>query len=290
MTTSDKENENESTSPEDRLEEIKKEEKEDASSYYAQGQEEKPDTEKQFSEPVPPVDKEQEEMSLVKALAFLGFGLAMLAIIFIAFFVRDLDQRVGGVDSAVTKLEEAIAPLRAELKGEMDQGFNKLNTDLAGLKTKVGEYERSMAVVELKRALVTLQGVSSGSTRPEVKARTDAVAASIHSLLQELGETSTGPAGTLTVEEAAEPAAAEAPEAPAAEPEAAATEELPTVEELLGVEGEAAPAAPAEEAHAEEAPAAAAPAAEEAAEEAPAAEEADSGADDEGDDEEEEDE
>jgi hypothetical protein len=289
MTTSDKENENESTSPEDRLEEIKKEEKEDASSYYAQGQEEKPDTEKQFSEPVPPVDKVQEEMSLVKALAFLGFGLAMLAIIFIAFFVRDLDQRVGGVDSAVTKLEEAIAPLRAELKGEMDEGFNKLNTDLAGLKTKVGEYERSMAVVELKRALVTLQGVSSGSTRPEVKARTDAVAASIHSLLQELGETSAGPAGTLTVKEAPEAPAAEAP-APAAEPEAAATEELPTVEELLGVEGEAAPAAPAEEAHAEEAPAAAAPAAEEAAEEAPAADDAESDAGDEGDDEEEEDE
>ncbi len=289
MTTSDKENENESTSPEDRLEEIKKEEKEDASSYYAQGQEEKPDTEKQFSEPVPPVNKEEEEMSLVKALAFLGFGLAMLAIIFIAFFVRDLDQRVGGVDSAVTKLEEAIAPLRAELKGEMDEGFNKLNTDLAGLKTKVGEYERSMAVVELKRALVTLQGVSSGSTRPEVKARTDAVAASIHSLLQELGETSAGPAGTLTVKEAPEAPAAEAP-APAAEPEAAATEELPTVEELLGVEGEAAPAAPAEEAHAEEAPAAAAPAAEEAAEEAPAADDAESDAGDEGDDEEEEDE
>jgi len=289
MTTSDKKNENESTSPEDRLEEIKKEEKEDASSYYAQGQEEKPDTEKQFSEPVPPVNKEEEEMSLVKALAFLGFGLAMLAIIFIAFFVRDLDQRVGGVDSAVTKLEEAIAPLRAELKGEMDEGFNKLNTDLAGLKTKVGEYERSMAVVELKRALVTLQGVSSGSTRPEVKARTDAVAASIHSLLQELGETSAGPAGTLTVKEAPEAPAAEAP-APAAEPEAAATEELPTVEELLGVEGEAAPAAPAEEAHAEEAPAAAAPAAEEAAEEAPAADDAESDAGDEGDDEEEEDE
>ena len=289
MTTSDKENENESTSPEDRLEEIKKEEKEDASSYYAQGQEEKPDTEKQFSEPVPPVNKEEEEMSLVKALAFLGFGLAMLAIIFIAFFVRDLDQRVGGVDSAVTKLEEAIAPLRAELKGEMDEGFNKLNTDLAGLKTKVGEYERSMAVVELKRALVTLQGVSSGSTRPEVKARTDAVAASIHSLLQELGETSAGPAGTLTVKEAPEAPAAEAP-APAAEPEAAATEELPTVEELLGVEGEAAPAAPAEEAHAEEAPAAAAPAAEEAAEEAPAADDAESDAGDEGDNEEEEDE
>jgi len=289
MTTSDKKNENESTSPEDRLEEIKKEEKEDASSYYAQGQEEKPDTEKQFSEPVPPVNKEEEEMSLVKALAFLGFGLAMLAIIFIAFFVRELDQRVGGVDSAVTKLEEAIAPLRAELKGEMDEGFNKLNTDLAGLKTKVGEYERSMAVVELKRALVTLQGVSSGSTRPEVKARTDAVAASIHSLLQELGETSAGPAGTLTVKEAPEAPAAEAP-APAAEPEAAATEELPTVEELLGVEGEAAPAAPAEEAHAEEAPAAAAPAAEEAAEEAPAADDAESDAGDEGDDEEEEDE
>jgi hypothetical protein len=233
MSTSDKDNENESPNPEERLEEIKKEEQEDASAYYAQGKEEKPDPEKDFNAPVPPVEKEEEEMSLVKALAFLGFGLAMLAIIFIAFFVRDLDQRVGGVDSAVSKLEEAIAPLKAELKGEMDQGFNKVNADLAGLKSKVGEYERSMAVVELKRALVTLQGMNTGSSNPEVKNRTDQVVAGIHSLLQELGEAPAAPAGTLTVKEAMEePVAPAAEPAPPAEP--AAIEELPTVEELLG--------------------------------------------------------
>ena len=75
-------------SPSDRLDEIKSEEKEDASSYYAQGEsKDNVNEEAELSKPVEDVDAQKEEMNMLKAVAFLGFGMAALAIIFILFFV-----------------------------------------------------------------------------------------------------------------------------------------------------------------------------------------------------------
>ena len=71
-------------SPSDRLEEIKREEKEDASSYYAQGEsKDNVNEETELSNPVEDIDPQKEEMNMLKAIAFLGFGMAALAIIFI---------------------------------------------------------------------------------------------------------------------------------------------------------------------------------------------------------------
>ena len=264
MATSDQDNENqpEEVSKEDRIEEIKKEAKEDASTYYAQQKEDKPDMEEEFKKLIPEVDKEEEDLSLVKAMAFLGFGMAAFAIVVLFFFFTDLDERVGGVDSAVNKLEETIAPLKKEMNSRLDQ----VQSDVAGLKAQVGDYERMIAVKELKQALVTVEEMNTAAS-PEVKLRSDQVVASINSLLRELGENVSGstPAGTLTMKEAPaehapEPAAeaapepAAVPEEPAAEESAepAAEEELPTVEELLTEEpaheeGEAAAEEPAAE-------------------------------------------
>ena len=95
----------------ERLDEIKREEKEDASDYYSQGSSKNNlDEEAEFSRPVVPIQQEHEEMNMLKAVAFLGFGMAALAIIFILFFVRDLDSRVMGMDGTVTSLEEKITP------------------------------------------------------------------------------------------------------------------------------------------------------------------------------------
>ncbi|MFQ5450114.1 MAG: DUF948 domain-containing protein [Nitrospinaceae bacterium] len=248
MTTSDKENENESTgSSEDRLEEIKKEEQEDASAYYAQGHEESTKSEEEFNKTAPEVDKDKEEMSLLKAVAFLGFGLAALAIIFILFFIRDLDHRVGGVDSAVNKLQETIPPLKTEFEENLkkvNEDLAKMNETVSGLQGKMGDYERMMAVMELKRALVTVQEMSMGSTAG-VKSKSDQVVASIQSLLSSLSSGKTGsglPAGIVKVEEA--PQAAEP--AQTSEQQPAAEEAPPTAE----------PAEPAETTGAaEEAPA-----------------------------------
>jgi hypothetical protein len=275
MTTDDQGKEQ---TPQERLDEIKREEKEDASSYYSQGSsKDNVNEEAELSKPVPAVQQAHEEMNMLKAVAFLGFGMAALAIIFILFFVRDLDTRVMGMDGTVSSLEEKIAPLRKHV----DDGFGKVNEDISGLKNKVGNYERMMAVMELKRALVTVQELSMGNSL-NVKAKSGEVVAGIEALLTELGagpSTTQGmPAGIVSLEEAP-PVAAEEPvhaEEPVAEEAAPAEEENHAAEPAP--EPEAAESAPEP---VEEAP---------VAEEAPAAEEESSEGEEEGGDDEEEEE
>ncbi len=239
---------------EKRLEEIKREEKEDASGYYSQGSSNDTVSEEaEYSKPVVPVQQEQEEMNMLKAVAFLGFGMAALAIIFILFFVRDLDTRVVGMDGTVTNLEEKIAPL----KRHVDDSFSKINADISGLKNKVGNYERMMAVMELKRALVTVQEMSMGNS-PNIEAKSGEVVAGIEALLTELGAGPTAtkslPAGIVSLEEAPVPAVAEESTAPVEEPaaeEPAPAEETHAAAEAAPEPSESAPE-PAEEAPAEE--------------------------------------
>ena len=166
--------------------------------------------------------------------------MAALAIIFILFFVRDLDTRVVDVDGAVTSLEEKIAPLRKHV----DASLEKVNQDIAGLNSKIGNYERVMAVMELKRALVTVQEMSMGNSA-NVAAKSNQVVAGIESLLVELGAGTSSakmPAGIVSLEEA--------PAAPVAENAAPA-------EESVHAEEQVEKAAPVEEAAVEEEPASA---------------------------------
>ena len=202
--SSDKDKEN--SSSEEHLENIKQEETEDTTEYYAQGDsKENFDEESEFSKPVSLVEKATEEMSLLKAIAYLAFGLAALAIVFILFFIRDLDHRVGGVDSALNALEEKMAPLRKEVK----DGLEQVNTDINGLKIKIEDKENRAAVIELKRTLVAIQDMSL-SDSPKVKAKSNEVVTSIQALLGEFGAGATAadgmptqvPAGEIKVEEA----------------------------------------------------------------------------------------
>jgi len=221
-------------------EERRKEEQEDASSYYAQGDAKSSyDAEAEFGKPVPPVERTQEEMSMLKVVAYLSFGLAALAIIFILFFIRDLDHRVGGMGTAVSSLEETIAPL----KKEINDSFVKVNEDISGLKAKIGDSERRVAVSELKRALIAVQGMGLDGNS-EAKAKSDQVIASIQSLLGDFGggeaqpdaaPTSIQPAGVVKVEEA--------PEIELPVVEEAAEEHAPVAEEHID---EAAPETMAE--------------------------------------------
>jgi hypothetical protein len=213
--SSDKDKEN--SSSEEHLDRIKQEETEDTSEYYAQGDtKEKFDEEFELSKPVPLVEKASEEMSLLKAVAYLAFGLAALAIVFILFFIRDLDHRVGGVDSALNTLEEKIAPLRKEVK----DGLEQVNTDINGLKVKIEDKEKRAAVIELKRALVAIQDMGLGDS-PKVKAKSNEVVTSIQALLGEFG------AGVTAADQG--PAQISAPEIKVEE---APLIELPTVEQV----------------------------------------------------------
>ena len=218
--TGNEENEKKPTesSDEERLEEIKREEKEDASTYYASGDtHEKDTTESDMNKPIPPVDEEKEEMSLLKAVAYLGFGMAAIAIVFMLFFLRSLDERVLDVDSSVAKLGAELAPF----KKEVDDNFAKVNGDFDQLKDKIGKYQRVLTIMELKRAMVSIQEVTNGAT-PEVRAKADDVMGSIKTLLQQLGEGKSGeavPGATdPSIEHEMAPEAETAPE-PAHEPE-----------------------------------------------------------------------
>lgn len=250
MTTNDKDSENKSTgsSDEERLEEIKKEEKEDASAYYAsEDSHEKDTTENDMSKSVDAVDEAKEEMSLLKAVAFLGFGMAAIAIVFMLFFLRSLDERVLDVDSTIAKLDAQFAPF----KKEVDDKFARVNGDFQQLKNKVGKYERMLAVMELKRALVSIREVTNGAS-PEVRAKANDVMASIKTLLQQLGEGTAGepvaPAAIGAPSFAPEPETEPEPETA---PETTATAE-PVVEETMAEE--AAEEQPEEEQPAEETP------------------------------------
>ena len=227
MTSSDQDKEN--SSAEDRVEKIKNEEREDPTVYYAQGDSKDDFNEEvEFSKPVPPVGNAREEMSLTKAVAYLGFGLAALAIVLILFFIRDLDDRVGGVDSAVSSLEEKIAPLKKEVKSSLD----KVNADITGLRAKIDDSESRLAVRELKRALVAIQSMNL-SNNPEVKSKSTQLITNIESLIGEfaVGELDTPtPVGQIS---AGEVMIEEAPpiELPIVEP--TPEEHAPAIEEEL---------------------------------------------------------
>ena len=213
--SSDKDKEN--SSSEEHLDRIKQEETEDTSEYYSQGDtKEKFDEESELSKPVPLVEKASEDMSLLKAVSYLAFGLAALAIVFILFFIRDLDHRVGGVDSALNTLEEKIAPLRKEVKDGLDQ----VNTDINGLKVKIEDKEKRAAIIELKRALVAIQDMALDDST-KVKAKSNEVVTSIQALLGEFG------AGATAADQG--PAQINAPEIKVEE---APLIELPTVEQV----------------------------------------------------------
>jgi hypothetical protein len=273
----DNDQQNPSPAPADRLEQIKQEAQEDASSYYAQGKsEDDAMTQEDLEKPVPPVNEEKEEMTMTKALAYLGFGMGALAIIVILFFLRDLDHKVGDVDAAVGTLEEKFGPL----KMEVDEKLAKVNADVSQLQDRFGNYERQAAVTELKRALVAIQTVTE-NTNPDVQAKSDQVIASIENLLRELGAGTPGAA----------PGSGSAAPTSAPASSAAATQEKPF--EII-LEQPAAEPAPMAEAHSPEVPVAEemAPAEPPAEEPAPAAEEPaaeSSGGDDESEDEEDED-
>ncbi|HIJ51125.1 MAG TPA: hypothetical protein HPP54_08755 [Nitrospinae bacterium] len=241
MTDEQGKNSEASQSPKDRLEEIKREEKEDASTYYQQGEsKDKVNEEAELSKPVEDVNTQKEEMNMLKAVAFLGFGMASLAIIFILFFVRDLDTRVVDIDGTITSLEEKIAPLRKHV----DASLEKVNQDIAGLNSKIGNYERVMAVMELKRALVTVQEMSMGNSA-NVAAKSNQVVAGIESLLVELGAGTSSakmPAGIVSLEEA---------------PAAPVSEHAAPAEEPVHAEEQVEKAAPVEETVVEEEPASA---------------------------------
>lgn len=192
---------------------IKKESTEDASSYYAQGDKhEEHDYKSEYSKPLPPIDSEKEEFNLVRTLSYLAFGGAALALVFILFFINKK------VDSMS---KEVLAPF----KKEVGEHLLKLTESADKLQNRVEVYEKNMMIMELKRALATVEGLSTIESSPEVKNKSAIVASSIQSLLDELGaKPSVAPEAIPTESKPAEGTAPAPPATPEAKPgEPAAT-------------------------------------------------------------------
>lgn len=176
-----------SDSKDSKLEKIRKEGTEDASSYYAQGDKgDAHDLKGEYAKPLQPVDSATEEFNLVRTLSYLAFGGAGLALVFILFFIRDLDKRVDHVGKEVVDL--------APFKKEVGDNLGKLNTDVDKLRGRVEQYEKATMIMELKRAMATVLAVSESSS--ELKAKSAQVVASIQTLLDELESGAKAPAPT----------------------------------------------------------------------------------------------
>lgn len=186
---------------------IKKESAEDASSYYAQGDKhDEHDYKSEYSKPLPPIDSEKEEFNLVRTLSYLAFGGAALALVFILFFINKK------VDSMS---KEVLAPF----KKEVGEHLLKLTESADKLQNRVEVYEKNMMIMELKKALATVEGISTIESSPEVKNKSAVVASSIQSLLDELGaKPSVAPEAVPTEGKPAEGAAPAPPAAPEAKP------------------------------------------------------------------------
>ncbi|MEC7640887.1 MAG: hypothetical protein VYC17_01915 [Nitrospinota bacterium] len=193
---------------------------EDTSAYYAQGDTDEAPSTDELYKPVPEINDEDEEMNFLKAMAFLGFGLGSLSIIFILFFMHDLDERVLNMDSAVAKLDEKLVPF----KKEITDNINRIGADVAQLQGKVNNYERTQAIMELKRALITVQEVAS-ETNADVQSKSGEVVANIQVLLNSLAGKPTAPAAEEAAPSQPPAEAPAAPETPAAEPEQTAASE-----------------------------------------------------------------
>ena len=210
----EKKNESEKKSDAERIEAIKREEREDASAYYEQGSSESYSAEEAHSSaPIEPVDKEQEEMGFLKTIAIVGLGAAGLALIFNFYFISDLETRVSGLDTSLSetdkKVDESVAKLDADVKTvgeglekttasvseldgkvdsfkkEIDENLEKANESISKLENAIGDYERKMAIMELKRALVAIKGVTANAG-PDVLSSSNSVVSNIESLLKKL--------------------------------------------------------------------------------------------------------
>ena len=83
--------EKENNSSKEHIDNIKQEEAEDPTEYYAQGDpKEVYDEESEFRKPVPPIEKAAEEMNLLRVVSYLGFGLAAWPLFLFCFLFATL--------------------------------------------------------------------------------------------------------------------------------------------------------------------------------------------------------
>ena len=115
----------------ERIEAIKREEREDASAYYEQGEAAEYSAEE--VNPTKPIDKEQEAIGLLKTIIMVALGVAGLALILNFYFIADLETRVSGMNVSISKTGETIETAVAKLDKDLKTLDEKIDSILKNL-------------------------------------------------------------------------------------------------------------------------------------------------------------
>lgn len=249
-------------SAEDRVEEIKREANEDASSYYAQGESKEDDLKAEYSKPLSAIDPVQEQFNMMKALTVLAVGGVIVGVGFIWFMVKNLDHELRGVQANVEQEQGKVSAMETQMLGvgaaikTLDEKFEpfkqEVTANISGIKEKIGGLqgqmdaaERKAKILRLKRAILTLREMGGPETEASIQ--------NLESLIDQLRGGTSGTASSGA--EAASEGEAAAEEAGAEVVEGEGGEEAPAEEESAGAEAAGAEEAEGEEAAAEEEPA-----------------------------------
>lgn len=112
---------------EERIEAIKREEREDASAYYEQGEAAGHSAEEV---PTEPIDKKQETIGLLTTITIVTLSVAGLALVLSFYFISDLETRVSGMDASISKASETIEASVAKLDKDLKTLDEKVNSVL----------------------------------------------------------------------------------------------------------------------------------------------------------------
>ena len=140
---------------------------------------------------------EEKSSALSKVLGFLSLGIAGLAIFLSLAVMKKVDNNFGKVNSSIKEIKTNTS----SLKTEMDEKLGYVDFEINGIKSKVEKSQRIAVIMELKRALVTVQDASLVESSPELQAKSKQLISNIESYLHDLGETKKK-AGIIEVKEA----------------------------------------------------------------------------------------
>lgn len=148
-------------------------------------------------EPALKTTPEEKSSALPKVLGVLSLGIAGLAIFLSLAVMRKVDNNLGKINSNINEIKTKTS----SLKTEMNEKFGYVGFEIDGIQSQMKKSQRMAAIMELKRALVTVQEVANAEKSSELQIRSSQLVSSIESYLQDLGEPKIK-AGTIEVKEA----------------------------------------------------------------------------------------
>ncbi|MBT3923591.1 MAG: hypothetical protein HOF21_13560 [Nitrospina sp.] len=154
---------------------------------------------KKENDPALKTDSEEKSGSIQKIVTFISLGLAVLAIFFSFTSMKKVDSNTRQIKSNLNSFET----ITATLQSEMNEKLGYMGFEIEGLKSKVDKSRRMATIMELKRALVTIQEVANDEHSPELNIKSNQLISNIEAFLQDLSVVKqNNPVGTIEVMEA----------------------------------------------------------------------------------------